>query len=97
MHMFLSSMYFWNHSISIGLGFYIFFMLSIWTYIDDLCCNLSLKLTTKARACKVAGQEKKFESERKCERMNPHILNKASTLGVGVFVDSRMFREQLQG
>jgi hypothetical protein len=27
---------------------------------------------TKARVCKVAGQERKPESERKCEGMNPH-------------------------
>jgi len=37
---------------------------------------------TKARACKVAGQERKPGSEGKCEGMNPHTLKGASTLGV---------------
>jgi len=41
--------------------------------------------------------KRKPGSERKCEGMNPHTSKGASTLGVGVPVDSRMFREQLQG
>jgi len=49
----------------------------------------------KARACKVANQERKPRSERKCEGMNPHTPKGASTLGVGILVDSQMFREQL--
>jgi hypothetical protein len=43
------------------------------------CRNLSLGLTTKARGCKVAGQEKDPEvtshaprSAKECEGMNPH-------------------------
>jgi hypothetical protein len=36
-------------------------------------------------------------SEGKCEGMNLHTPKGASTLGIGVPVDSRMFREQLQG
>jgi len=59
------------------------------------CCNPNLGLTTKARACKVAGQEKKLGSERKCEGICPHTPKGASTLGVGVLVDSRMFRKRL--
>jgi len=43
------------------------------------------------------GQENKPKSERKYEGMNLHIPKGASTLGVGVPVDSRMFRECLQG
>jgi len=39
------------------------------------------------------GQERKPESERKCEGMNPHTPKGASTLGVGVLMDSQMFRE----
>jgi len=35
---------------------------------------------TKARACKVAGQERKPRSEKKCEGMNPHTPKRASTL-----------------
>jgi len=64
---------------------------------NGLCHNPSLGLMTKARACKVAGQERKPESERKCEGMNPHTPKGASTLGVplgvGVLMDSRMFKE----
>jgi hypothetical protein len=52
---------------------------------------------TKARACKVVGQERKLRSERKCEGMNLHIPKGVSTLGVRVMMDYRMFREQLQG
>jgi hypothetical protein len=54
----------------------------------------SLGLATKARACKVVSQEKNPGSERKCEGMNPHTPKGTSTLGVGVLVDSRMFKEQ---
>jgi len=36
-------------------------------------------------------------SEGKCEGMNPNTPKGASTLRIGVSVDSRMFREQLQG
>jgi len=48
---------------------------------------------TKARAYKVVGQERKLGSERKCEGMNPHTCKGASTLGVGVPMDSQMFKE----
>jgi hypothetical protein len=51
----------------------------------------------KARACKVEGQEKKPESERKCEGMNLHTPKGASTLGVGVPVDFQMFIRRLYG
>ncbi len=62
------------------------------------CCrNPSLGLITKVRACKVGGQERKPKSKKKCEGMNPHIPKGASTLEVRVLVDSRMFKEQLQG
>jgi hypothetical protein len=61
------------------------------------CCNLNLGLVTKARACKVASQERKLGSERKCEGTNPHTPKGASTLGVGVSVDFHMFRRRLQG
>jgi hypothetical protein len=52
---------------------------------------------TKAGACKVVGQERKPENERKCEGMNLHIPKGASTLKVGVPMDFLMFRKQLQG
>jgi hypothetical protein len=64
------------------------------------CRNLSLGLTTKARACKVLGKEGSPGvrshapgSARKCEGIDPHTPKGTSTLGVGVLVDSRMFRE----
>jgi len=61
------------------------------------CRNLSVGLVTKARVCKVASQKRKPENERKCEGMNLHTPKGISTLGVGIMVDSRMFREQFQG
>jgi hypothetical protein len=36
-------------------------------------------------------------SEGKYEGMNPHTPKGVSTLGVGVLVDSQIFRERLQG
>jgi len=56
----------------------------------------SLGLATKARACKLVSQERKPDKEHKCEGMNPHTPKGASTLGVEVPMDSRMFKEQLQ-
>ncbi len=59
------------------------------------CHNLSLGFTTKARVCKVVSQEGSLGvtphapgSVGKCEGMNPHIFKGASTLGVGVPMDS---------
>ncbi len=47
--------------------------------INMLCCNPNLVPTTKARACKVAGQKGNSGvtphapvSARECEGMNPH-------------------------
>ncbi len=66
------------------------------------CCNPSLGFATKAKACKVVGQEgilgvtpHALESVGKCEGMNPHIPKGASTLGVGVPMDSQIFIERL--
>jgi hypothetical protein len=74
--------------------------LCLWIYMIQimyllLCRNPSLGLTTKARGCKVAGQKRKLENEKKCEGMNPHTTKGAPTLGIGVPMDSRMFRERL--
>jgi hypothetical protein len=55
---------------------------------EVICHNPGLRFATKTRACKVAGQERKPRNERKCEGMNPHTPKGASTLGVGVPVDS---------
>jgi hypothetical protein len=58
----------------------------------------------KARGCKVTGQEGSLGvmlhalgSARKCEGIGPHTPKGTPTLGVGVPMDSRMFRERLQG
>jgi len=55
---------------------------------------------TKARACKVEGQEGNMgvtphvpKSVGKCEGMNLHTPKGASTLGVKVLVDFRIFKE----
>jgi hypothetical protein len=37
--------------------------------------------------------KREARSEGKCERMNPHTPKGASILGVGVPVDSQMFKE----
>ncbi len=68
--------------------------------IFECCChNLNLGLVTKARACEVADQEGSPGvtphapgSVGKCEGMNPHTPKGASTLGVRVLVDSKIFR-----
>jgi hypothetical protein len=56
---------------------------------QTLCRNFSLGLVTKARVCKVAGQEGSpgvtphaLRSVKKCEGMNPHTPKGASILGV---------------
>jgi len=56
---------------------------------------------TKARACKVAGQEGSSgvmlhapRSARECEGIDPHTPKGPPTLGVGIPVDSRMFKEK---
>jgi len=68
------------------------------------CHNPSLGFATKARAYKVASQDKSPgvmshapRSVGKCEGMNFHTPKETSTLGVGVPVDSQIFRERLQG
>jgi hypothetical protein len=67
-----------------------------------VCHNPNLGFVTKARACKVAGQEGSPgvmphapRSARKCEGIDPHIPKGTPTLKVGVSVDSQMFRERL--
>jgi hypothetical protein len=62
--------------------------------IDTICCNFSLGLMTKARACKGAGQKwsskvtfHALRSVGKCEGMNPHIPKWTPTLGVGIPMD----------
>jgi hypothetical protein len=60
---------------------------------------------TKAKACKVAGQEGSLGvtphapgNVGKCEGMNPYTSKGASTLGVGIPMDfHQIFKERLQG
>jgi len=64
-------------------------------------------LESRQRHCKVAGQEEAWESHhilpgvlesvREYEGMNPHTPKATPTLGDGVPMDSRNFRERLQG
>jgi len=70
----------------------------------SLCCNPSLRIATKARACESASQVWSpritfhgFISVGKCEGMNPHTPKWAPILGVGVPMDSQIFIEKLQG
>jgi len=69
--------------------------------IVDYCRNPSLGLTTKAKACKGVGQEGNPgitshapKSVGEYEGMNPHTFKWAPTLGVGVSVDSQIFKEK---
>jgi len=66
------------------------------------CHNPSLGLATKVRGCKVVGQEGSPgarlhapRSARECEGINPHTPKGTPTLGIGIPVDSQMFRERL--
>jgi hypothetical protein len=68
------------------------------------CRNPNLRLVTKGRACKGAGQEWNSKitfhtlgNVGKCEGMNLHTPKWVPTLGVGVLMDSRIFRRWLQG
>jgi hypothetical protein len=64
-----------------------------------ICCNLSLGLVTKAKACKVASQKGVTlhapRNVAKCKGMNSHTTKGASTLGVEIIVDFQIFRERL--
>ncbi len=68
-----------------------------------MCRNPNLGFATKARAYKVASQKGSLKvtfhiprSVGKCEGMNPQTPKGTPTLGIGIPVDSRIFREQLQ-
>jgi hypothetical protein len=74
------------------------------TILKPICCNLSLGLVIKARACKVASQKGSSRvifhalgNAKKCEKMNPHIPKWTPILGIKVPMDSKIFREQLKG
>jgi hypothetical protein len=79
------------------------FSMGLEIFMFQSCGNPSLRLTTKVRACKVAGQEwsmgVKFYvpgSVGQCEGMNPHTCKWASTLRIKVPMDFQTFRRKLQ-
>jgi hypothetical protein len=68
------------------------------------CYKPSLGLTTKARVCNSVSQKGSpwvtshaFRSAGGCEGMNPHTPKRAPTLGVGVPMDSWIFKKQWKG
>jgi len=68
------------------------------------CRDLNFGLRTKVRVCKCAGKKGSpsvtFHAPGnvgKCEGMNPYILKWAPTLGVGVPMDSRIYKNMSQG
>ncbi len=72
-------------------------------YVDYKCCNPNLGFTTKAKACKGVGQKWSMGvtshvpgNVGECERMNPHTVKWAPTLGIRVPMESRIFKEWLQ-
>ncbi len=78
------------------------FLVTIILY--HVCHNPNLGLVTKTRVGKGAGQEWSpgvtFHAPRsvgKCEGMNPHTPMWTPILGVGVPIDSWIFRRRLQG
>jgi hypothetical protein len=94
-----------------GLGFFFSYchkysrwwdLFAFWSQAP--CHNSNLGLMTKARGCKVVGQEGSLvvmphapRSARECEGINLHIPKGTPTLGVGVHWDSWMFKERLHG
>ncbi len=67
------------------------------------CHNPSLKLMTKAKVYEGAGQEwspgitfRALGSVGECEGINLHIPKWVPILGIGVPMDSQIFKEQLQ-
>ncbi len=75
--------------------------------MGESVATLALGLGPRQKACKGASQEDLGESHhilpgvlegvREYEGMNPHTPNATLTLRDGVSVDSRNFRERLQG
>jgi len=63
------------------------------------CRNLSLGFATRAKGCKVVGQEESPGvmshvpgNVRKCQGIDLHLPKGTPTLGVGTLVDSQIFR-----
>jgi hypothetical protein len=78
--------------------------LVVWGGQAHFVTTLTLDSRPKQRLVKLVGQEWNMgvtfhapKSARECEGMNPHTPKWALTLGVGVSLDSRIFRGRLQG
>jgi hypothetical protein len=78
-------------------------VVSQWCELLCQCRNPRLGFVTKARACKVVGQEGSpiitshvLESVRECEKLNTCTPKWTPTLGVGVLVDFWIFRGRLK-
>jgi hypothetical protein len=70
--------------------------------VENMCRNPSLGFVTKAMACKGASQEGSpgvtFHGPKivgECKGMNPYTPKWAPVLGVGVPMDSWIFKKQL--
>jgi hypothetical protein len=75
--------------------------LQVWTRewhwkLVVLCHNPSLGLATKVKVCKSVGQ-KRDPGVWENVRMNIHTPKWTPMLGIGIPMNSRIFREQLQG
>jgi phage-related protein len=73
-------------------------------FLKTIVATLALGSWPRWRLAKVQAKNEAWElhfmlpgSARECEGMNPHIPKWAPTLGVGVSMDSRIFRRRLQG
>ncbi len=75
------------------------------SFVEDVyfCHNPNLGLATKVKVCEGVGQEWSLEvtfhvprSVGECEGTIFHTAKWAPTLGVGVPLDSQIFKEQLQ-
>jgi hypothetical protein len=75
-----------------------------WTNTHINCHNPSIKLATKAKACKGVGQEESpgvtshtSKNAKECEGMNPHTPKWTTILGIRISVDSQISKGRLQG
>jgi hypothetical protein len=73
-------------------------------YLGTKCRNPSLGFATKAKGLQGCGLRRSLEvtshtprNVRKCEGVNPHTPKATPTLGDGVPMDSRNFKERFQG
>jgi hypothetical protein len=71
--------------------------------LKSSCYNPSLGLTTKAKACKGEGQKwspritfHAPKNVRECEGMNPHTPKWACILGIGISMQSQIYKKGFQ-